>query len=1142
MTLKHIDFHDSPVMRELERQAFKKGTVVAPVADIVKKASAQKRFASTGELFVDLIRLAEGLRERGFGDQATVLESKIFAYKKAAQEYNSELASAHPEGDVTMGEASNGLGDVETLESAHEKIVEVVNKKPTGKQAALIANILKASENALELKKKAQEGEESAEDVFSGRSAGRTAALKEINTFLATEFPKIAGILKGRDVEPTKWVFNYSNLFAGTPAYRALYASRAGIDPAAIEKFFQNNESLYGKGFSGDELGKVSSVLQQYAQAKDTNKLIGYANIVGDIGNKYFLGSLPDPDKRTYVSENAAKANNQMFRDNPTSVWKWSSWSEEFSPDENRLMAAAREIQQAHYLNFQSLFSADKLTQASQKLQEEVKGIVAPWDEIVGFFEKNPELPPNISSIASLTMAINSQIDKLKPYGADGALNKKLMELANIMWAGWTPNLAAKATEAAKEVVATVAFLNSKPLSQGDVIVQDTSKAVAALMGAAKMYWEAGKQVNPKSPTAKEYAQNQQVTFNLAKAVRAGAGKPYAALYEAVKPVFPGATSYEKLVQEAQGWLQESAGVTGYPAEEFAVSAAEKLTPGALHKVAQGLIRRPKANGGPTRPAGDKKDVPAAPGDAKPAPSGGGNRATLGLAKANMNDPKEVAVATMQQYLAYFAEYLSKETSKAKFKDYDPQDVARIVRTGPKANPAVNTYDGKWGSETQAALELANKYLKQLGIEGLDSKARYVNKVTAADAESAAKKNASLLGQATQMLSGGATGAQQGGSSLYDKLPDRIDWNTVEYPLMQHRIPVTAQDMSSLAAMYDLVTKNNWAQPKFTRSAEGFDVEGFTAGNLLFIIRWFQKRAQFVYNASVRTDKTAAALAKQYYDAAKRLEGQLAAFLSARGGLSPEGGVSMNSQNTILDIEDLREHAASSSGVAGGGQGGAGAGAAGGRVPGGAGYQYANYRGRGPGGGAGGEGTDWRSPTGGDDGPPIGPDGTINLASRWFGGLDEKLGISHNPLLNPDVFKRYPAGDLAKTFYASAGGNMDAQARRQALVASGVEVEGYDEGAGDYVVSYYDPTTRRKQRTYAMRVPAYQRAYKASLTAGPMRSFGGLLQSISGALAPAIAEWIRTTQPNDAAKQAEQAWHTEWQRILGLRANEAAGA
>lgn len=1160
MTFKHIDFYDSPVMRELERQVIKSKNISAPtVADIVKNAWETRsipstKFTSTGDLFVDLLHLAEGLRERGFISNANVLEQKIFAYKKAAQ-YNSELSSAHPDGDITMDEsATDGLGDVETLESTHEKMLEVINKIPTGKQAALVANILKASEVALELKKKAQDPtvEDSAEDIFSGRSAGRTTIIKEINTFLATQFPKIAGILKNKDVDPNKWGFTYSALFSGTPAYRVLYASRAGLDSASVERFFQSNESLYGKDFSGDELAKITAVLQSYAQAKDFNKLIGYANIVGgDIANKYFFGSQPNSKKREYATENPDKANSQMFRDNSNSIWKWyeaNIWEgayNDFALDQTKLLAAAREIQQTHYLNFQSLFSEDKLAQATAKIQEEIKGIIVPWDEVTTFFEKNPELPPNISSIASLTMAINAQIEKLKPYGSEGVLYKKLVELATIVFPGWTPNLAVRATEAAQEIILTVNFLNSKPLSSGDIIIQDTSKAVATLLGAAKMYWEAGKQAAPKSQTARDYAQNQKVTFNLAKAVKAATGKPYASLYEAVKSIFPNATSYEKLVQEAQNWLQESASITGYPVEEFNIQtqALEQINSG-FKKIAQGLVRRKPT--GPTKPAADMKEFQggdASVGEKKPTTTpttGGVGRASLGLTKANMNDPKEVAVAIMQQYLAYFAEALA--NAKDKFKDYDIQDVARIIRTGPKANPAVNTYDGKWGSETQGALELADKYLKQLGITGLDTKARYVNRVTSADAESVGKKNAALLGQATQMLGGrSSTPSQQiGASTVYDRLPDHIDWNIVEYPLMQHRIPVTAQDLSSLSSMYDLVIKNNWAQPKYTKDRQGFDIEGLTAGNLLFIIRWFQQRAQFVYNSSIRSDKTAAALARQYYDSAKKLENQLAAFLSARGGITPE------SARNIVDIEALREYATTAPGARG--RGGLGEEKFQGdvslteiksrRTPGGtSGYQYADYRS--------GEGTDWKSPTGGsareEDGPPIGPDGTINLASRWFNGLDEKLGVSHNPLLNPELFKRYTAGDLARTFYANAGGSMDDQARRQALVASGVEVEGYDEGAGDYIVFYYDPITRRKQRTYAMRVPAYQRAYKARLTAGPMRSFGALLQSISAALAPAIAEWMQTAQPNDTAKQAEQAWHTEWQRILGLRANEAAG-
>lgn len=1153
MTFKHIDFHDSSVMREFERQAIKSGKVSAPtVSEIVKNASSSdnKRYASTGELFVDLIRLAEGLREKGFTDKATSLENKIFAYKRASQEYNSELSAAHPDGDVTMGKASNGLGDVETLESAHKKMVDVINKKPTGKQAIaqkqLIANILKASEETLELKKKAQDvaGNESAEDIFSGRSATRQTTIKEINEFLASQFPKISSILKSKDVDPSRWVFNYSMLYNGTPQVRALYASLAELDPKAVNDFVVNVNKIFGSGFAGDQKQKIHSTFLAYAKNKDYNSLKAYANLFdpsGKLAQKYFTGSLPNPNKSEFIRDNPEK-NNELFIDNQNSIWRWYDANiytltyHDFNLDTDKLAAAVNELYAVYVSTFNALFPEERLNLASSKIQEQVKNILIPWNEVTTFFEKNPELPPNITSIASLTLAVNSQIEKLIPYTESGALFKKLVELATAMWTNWIPNLSTRATEAITEISNTVAFLNSKPLSSGDIVVQDTTSAVGPLMAAAKMYWQAGKQVDPKSQSAKDYAQNQKVTFNLAKAVKANTGKPYASLYEVIKPIFPNATTYEKLVQEAQNWLQESSSVTGYPADEFIAQSTERL-PIGFKKSAQGLVRKttPAAPAVSPTPSGTSTTV-------KPTGSVGG-RVGLGLAKANMNDPKEVAVAIMQQYLAYFAEALSSPDAKSKFSDYDIQDIARIVRTGPKANPAVNTYDGKWGAETQTALDLANKYLKQLGITGLDTRARYVNKATSADAEAVAKNNAALLSQGIQALGGraGRAAATQatGANLVYDRLPDAINWSDVEYPLMEHRNPVTAADMASLGSLYDLITKHNWIEPQFVKDAQGFDIEGLPAKVWMFLVQWFKKRAQFVYNASVRTNKEAAALARQYYDAAKRLEGQLTSFFASHG-------FSSKNEGAIVDTDSLREYSSASAGT-----GAAGTGSAAGergrdgqvgrdgqrvrKVPGDG--RYVNYRGERQG-----EGMDWKSPTGMDEeGPPIGPDGTINLGSRWFNGLDDTLGISHNPLLNPEMFRRYSAADLARTFYASAGGDIDEQARRQALVASGVEVESYDEEVGDFIVAYYNPVTRRKQRTYAMKVPAYQKAYKAMLTAGPMRAFGALLQSISRALAPAIADWMRTAQPNDAAKQAEEAWHTEWQRILGLRANEAAG-
>lgn len=1130
MTLKHIGFYDSLVMRELERQAVKNNSApTSKLKSIIKSAkisnSKDKFYLPTGDLFADLVRLSEGLRQNGFVETAENLESKILAYKQASSEYISELSSAHPDGDVVMGEASEGLGDVETLESTHDKILQVINKQPTGKQAnQKITSILRASEEVLGLKKKAQEGEgESVEDLFSGRASSKIALIAEINEIIATQFTKISSLLK-TDIDISKWVFRYQDLYAGSPEFRALYASYIGTDVATIDKFFQQDEYMYGKNYVGDKFSKILSTLQGLAESYNINGLISYANTFGgDLGNKYFTGSQPNENKRQYATSNPDKANNQIFRDNPNSIWQWSNsnWlfadRQDFVIDQNKLSEIAKNIQQVHYDNFQALFSEEKLTSATSQVQEQLKNILAPWNEVVSFFSRKVELPNNTTSSASLIMAVNGQIEKLKEYLDDGALSKKLLELAKSMWPEWTPRISIQASEAVEEVANTVDLLNTKPVNPTDVIVTNIDEVGQTLFTMGKAFFDAAKSANPKSREFLVYKKNYEELGKILFAVKHGLGKPYIFMYEKIKDSFPNATSYNKLIEEVKNFAQEYSDL----------SAAASLATSNLTKQGQ-LIRKNQVPNTPTTALTPAKSV-------NPAKKNTGevNRAALGLAKANMNDPKEVAVATMQQHLAYFAEALANDSAKSKFADYDPKDVALLVRTGPKANPAVNSYDGKWGTQTQDALNIANKYLKQLKLNELDTKARYANRATSSDAEAAAKSNSILLSQATQILGGKASSIEQIGT-VYDRLPEQINWSEVNYPLMQHRIPVTSKDLSNLGALYDLITRNNWLEPQYTQDSEGFDIEGFSARYWGYIVQWFQKRAQFVYNSSIRTDKEAAALAREYYNAAKRLEGQLRSFFARYGYTS-------QNETDVIDIEALRQHSKTSGsptrGIEPGGERileKAPAGQNDSRRP-NNGLQYANYVGDN-------DGTDWRTPNGGDEAPPIGPDGTINLSSRWFNGLDRTLGIEHNPLLNWDVFRRYSAADLAKTFYASSGGNMDEQAKKQALVAVGLEVEAYDAEAGDYIVRRYNPVTRRTERTYAMRVPEYQRAYKMRLMAGPIRSFGALLQSISSALAPAIAEWIRQVQPNDAAKQAEQTWHTEWQRVLGIKANETVGA
>jgi hypothetical protein len=98
-----------------------------------------------------LLTLAARLRTAGFVHQAESLENTFGVYKKAEQDVNllyrahSEtgddlLESAHPDGDVEMAPAQDHNGDVETLQSKHKKIIEVVQK--TAQLAGAIKNIV----------------------------------------------------------------------------------------------------------------------------------------------------------------------------------------------------------------------------------------------------------------------------------------------------------------------------------------------------------------------------------------------------------------------------------------------------------------------------------------------------------------------------------------------------------------------------------------------------------------------------------------------------------------------------------------------------------------------------------------------------------------------------------------------------------------------------------------------------------------------------------------------------------------------------------------------------------------------------------------------------------------------------------------
>lgn len=159
MTYKSTKFHQSPVARSLEQLAIQKGLFKPQSeekAPVVKIAAVQKAPKSFPER---LLKLCDGLRSQGFVSYANQLETQFLLMKKAESNLRSELIKqgsdeqvhlynthneegkdiiefAHPEKNKKLDKSWDDLGVIENIVERHDKILNVVNKRPKGKLAS----------------------------------------------------------------------------------------------------------------------------------------------------------------------------------------------------------------------------------------------------------------------------------------------------------------------------------------------------------------------------------------------------------------------------------------------------------------------------------------------------------------------------------------------------------------------------------------------------------------------------------------------------------------------------------------------------------------------------------------------------------------------------------------------------------------------------------------------------------------------------------------------------------------------------------------------------------------------------------------------------------------------------------------------
>lgn len=275
MTIAKHSTHtfDSETYRALERHAAKRGFFDT---EIVKQAADQAQevelpLEATGDLLQDLCKLADGLRAKGFDQQANTLERNILIYKSASSnlydvtgETGDDLLDfAHPEGDVTVvGEGE--LAKVETQKGTAKKVREIAEKAPTGKAG---------SKSEPGLVRQAQ-GFWTPEGEGDFTASPKALSQKAVNSI----FGRIGDARK--DSGFTDWVSGASlsernkGSIIGDPSIAKVYTWLAGIPQASIARY---NRAV--RMFGGDPSAKY---IQTWAEQKGRS---GNANDIGNVAN-----------------------------------------------------------------------------------------------------------------------------------------------------------------------------------------------------------------------------------------------------------------------------------------------------------------------------------------------------------------------------------------------------------------------------------------------------------------------------------------------------------------------------------------------------------------------------------------------------------------------------------------------------------------------------------------------------------------------------------------------------------------------------------------------------------------------------------------------------------------------------------------
>lgn len=265
MTFKHVKFEDSPTMRALEKVAKEKGLVKPETLQKQAAVSKTADYTPSNDLLENILKLCSGLRAQGLKEVAAELETKFLNYKQAQTLYETStekgedlINAAHPKGSHKLENVDGDEAVVENVLDIHDKLLEMVNKKPTGKLSNA-KQIIKEVKRVLAQQQSAQSLLQAASDLVNQAItiAGKGGGLSDSTFNWASARAKlISGIAAKGEHDLT--------INDATDAEDATNAIARNLHPNLLHNYLPE---FLNKGISSDDVwDKIEKLLNDAVQ------------------------------------------------------------------------------------------------------------------------------------------------------------------------------------------------------------------------------------------------------------------------------------------------------------------------------------------------------------------------------------------------------------------------------------------------------------------------------------------------------------------------------------------------------------------------------------------------------------------------------------------------------------------------------------------------------------------------------------------------------------------------------------------------------------------------------------------------------------------------------------------------------------